>query len=418
MHVLIIGGGLGGLCLAHGLKKAGIPHEVFERDSDPSARMQGYRLHIDIRGAQGLYQCLPPNLYELFLATTGKPGVQVSVVTKKLKLLHVHTFAGEPDKTDDGAKPKNPAAISTSVDRGILSAVLRAGLGDTLHYDKPFTHYETGPSGRIQAFFADGSVAEGNVLVGADGIHSKVRRQLLPDAQIIDTGARCIYGKTLLTDSTRPLIPELLQKGFISVIDHKQKLGLAAGLVQFKESPGEAAARLAPEAEFNEAEDYMMWALTGKSAQLGCSDRELLAMSPADLHHLALRRVRTWDSAIRELVKQAYIDATFCLRMQTSTPVPRWKTTNVTLLGDAIHAMLPSRGSGANMALWDAKSLCNKLTATASRDKTLLHALEEYELEMTARGFEAVRASQENSLAVPPSYNLVNKFLGLFRRSK
>jgi 2-polyprenyl-6-methoxyphenol hydroxylase-like FAD-dependent oxidoreductase len=46
LKVLIIGGGTGGLCLAHGLRKAGVAVKVFERDHTPEYRLQGYRLNI------------------------------------------------------------------------------------------------------------------------------------------------------------------------------------------------------------------------------------------------------------------------------------------------------------------------------------------------------------------------------------
>lgn len=73
-HVLIIGGGIGGLCLAQGLKKAGIRATVFERDPSPASRLQGYRIHINPEGSRALQACLPPRLFDVFLATAGKKG--------------------------------------------------------------------------------------------------------------------------------------------------------------------------------------------------------------------------------------------------------------------------------------------------------------------------------------------------------
>ena len=58
-HVAIIGGGMGGLCLANGLKKAGISVAVYERDQSPESRTQGYRIHIDPQGSTALHECLP-----------------------------------------------------------------------------------------------------------------------------------------------------------------------------------------------------------------------------------------------------------------------------------------------------------------------------------------------------------------------
>ena len=68
-HVLIIGGGLGGLCLAQGLKKVGIQVDVYERDHSANSRLQGYRIHIDPDGSTALHECLPKELWELFDST-------------------------------------------------------------------------------------------------------------------------------------------------------------------------------------------------------------------------------------------------------------------------------------------------------------------------------------------------------------
>jgi 2-polyprenyl-6-methoxyphenol hydroxylase-like FAD-dependent oxidoreductase len=72
-----------------------------------------------------------------------------------------------------------------------------------------------------------------------------------------------------------------------------------------------------------------------------------------------------------------------------------WPATRVTLLGDAIHAMSPSRGSGANTALRDAALLTSELTAAARGDKSVVQAITEYEQQMRDYGFAAVRASAE-----------------------
>jgi 2-polyprenyl-6-methoxyphenol hydroxylase-like FAD-dependent oxidoreductase len=74
VKVLIIGGGLSGLCLAHALQKERVAFEVFERDATPDARGQGYRLTIDEVGNAALKACLPPRIYETLcrgLAMTG-----------------------------------------------------------------------------------------------------------------------------------------------------------------------------------------------------------------------------------------------------------------------------------------------------------------------------------------------------------
>jgi len=84
--VAIIGGGLGGLCLANGLKKAGISVTVYERDQSPESRPQGYRIHIDPQGSTALHQCLPSHLWDLFASTGGDFSQGFSIVTEQLGL--------------------------------------------------------------------------------------------------------------------------------------------------------------------------------------------------------------------------------------------------------------------------------------------------------------------------------------------
>jgi 2-polyprenyl-6-methoxyphenol hydroxylase-like FAD-dependent oxidoreductase len=57
-----------------------------------------------------------------------------------------------------------------------------------VRFDKAFTHYVREADGKITASFTDGTSANGDVLVGADGTGSKVRAQYLPQAKLIDTG--------------------------------------------------------------------------------------------------------------------------------------------------------------------------------------------------------------------------------------
>jgi 2-polyprenyl-6-methoxyphenol hydroxylase-like FAD-dependent oxidoreductase len=67
----------------------------------------------------------------------------------------------------------------------------------------------------------------------------------------------------------------------------------------------------------------------------------------------------------------------------------------VTLLGDAVHAMSPSRGSGANTAPRDAALLATELATAAHGEKDVVRAIGDYEREMVAYGFDAVRASRQ-----------------------
>jgi 2-polyprenyl-6-methoxyphenol hydroxylase-like FAD-dependent oxidoreductase len=100
--------------------------------------------------------------------------------------------------------------------------------------------------------------------------------------------------------------------------------------------------------------------------------------------------IRSWHPDLRALLAQASIEETFFIRVRSSQRVPAWTAGRVTLLGDAIHAMSPARGSGANTALLDAANLCAALTEGGD----LVAAIGTYEKRMREYGFAAVDASR------------------------
>lgn len=205
-HVLVIGGGIGGLCLAQGLRRVGVPVTVFERDSHPAGRWEGYCIHIDPAGARSLHACLPDNLWQAFLATSA-PGGDFGFLTEQLhELLVVEEAISHPRHTD-------PTESHYVVDRRALRRVLLADLGETVRFGAEFQHYGLTGDGRVIVNFADGQSAIGDILVGADGVGSRVRRQYLPDAEPIPAGVVGLGNKLMLTESTRAWVPERLQQG-------------------------------------------------------------------------------------------------------------------------------------------------------------------------------------------------------------
>jgi salicylate hydroxylase len=194
-HVVIIGGGIGGLCLAQGLKKAGIGVAVFERDRTPTSRFQGHQIHISPRGSRALQDCLPSELWKTFTATCGKSLRSFRFLTHRMEELR-HAEAPDSDEIER----------HYSASRITLRQVLLAGLDDIVHFDRAFTRYEQSSDDRVTAFFEDGTSSEGDILVAADGGNSRVRKQFLPQAQRVDTGIRGIRGNVILTHETRSRI--------------------------------------------------------------------------------------------------------------------------------------------------------------------------------------------------------------------
>src|SRR5215469_7147904 len=207
LHVVIIGGGIGGLALAQGFKKNGVSVAVYERDRTRTDRVQGYRVHINPTGSRALHECLPPDLFDVFTRTCGKPGQGIRFITEQGKvLLALEGMNATEQFHGDGV------AQHRSVSRITLRQVLLSGLGDIVHFGKTFAHYEEGRDGRVIAYFEDGTTAAGDILVGADGGGSRVRRQFLPHAKRIETGIVGIAGKVFLdAASRRRIAPEFLK---------------------------------------------------------------------------------------------------------------------------------------------------------------------------------------------------------------
>jgi 2-polyprenyl-6-methoxyphenol hydroxylase-like FAD-dependent oxidoreductase len=384
MRVAVVGAGIGGLSLAQGLLRAGAEVTVYERDLALASRGQGYRLHLDAGPA--LHACLPPDLYELCVATSGRPSTAMTVVTERLRPLRRTEIGLPPD-------PLDPATLSTSVNRQTFREILAARLDGVLQFGRTCTGFEQDPGG-VAIHFSDGSHAEAELLVAAEGISSPIRRRHLPHARLEDTGVACVYGRTPLTEQTRPLVPAPLWDGFTAVVG--STVGMAAGVMDFREPPRQAARRLAPDVQLSPARSYLMWAVTASAGQFA---GRLDGLSPAELHAVTLNTIRRWHPDLRRLATLASVQETSLVAIRTAVPVAPWPPSRVTLLGDAIHAMSPAGGSGANTALRDAALLASELGAAARGEKSPVQAVGDYERRMVDYGFAAVRASRRAGLA-------------------
>jgi hypothetical protein len=99
--------------------------------------------------------------------------------------------------------------------------MLLEGLDGVVHFGKEFVRYEQAQGGRVKAFFANGSSAIGDVLVGADGTGSKVRKQYLPQAQIVHTGVVGAACRLPLNEGGRGYLPEHLLMRLTSIVPPK-----------------------------------------------------------------------------------------------------------------------------------------------------------------------------------------------------
>ncbi|MFC0843819.1 FAD-dependent oxidoreductase [Streptomyces noboritoensis] len=379
LRVIVIGAGLGGLALAQGLRRDGIDVSVHERDASPTSRRQGYRLRLNPDGLHALEELLPPPLSHLVWAATS-PQPPTVILDARLDQLS----ATDPGASADGGR-------NVAVNRLTLRQILLHGLDDIVHFGKECTGYRIHADSTVTAHFRDGSQATGDVLVAADGVNSAVRRQYLPHARVMDTGVRVIYGRFPLTPETTGLIPDRLFTLYTGIVgpDH-QHVGLAP--VQYRNPPSDAVARLAPTLDLADTEDYMMCLFSARTELLPHTDAELHRASGQQLRDMAAGITRGWNPLLGSIIALWEPESVFSLTIRSSVPLTPWPTSTVTLLGDAIHAMSPAVGVGANTALRDALTLATQL-GKAARGADLVSSLHAYEADMTAYGFDAVRTS-------------------------
>lgn len=391
LHVLVIGGGIGGLCLAQGLKAAGVSVAVYERNL-PDAWLEGFRIHINPVGSRALHACLPPVLWEAFIAAAGRPPAGLGMLTEQLRELVVIGDALMSQSAGNSIDAHYP------VNRMALRHLLLAGLEDVISFNKTFERYEHTHDGKVTAYFSNGTSATGDALVGADGANSRVRQQYLPQAPRMETGAGGIGGKVLLTEQTRTWLPRqlttrmnLIMPGdgyclFSAPFEHTSASAEALNSIREKAK----AASLNPDLLIDTTQDYILWGLFGHMHDYPDNAQHLDGQG---LLRVAGQITEKWHPDLRRLVAEADPESVAFNSFKASTLVDPWESTHVTLLGDAIHNMPPVGGLGGNMALRDAYALAHALTDVQRGKVPLLPAIQAYEAGMRKYGFAAVRAA-------------------------
>ena len=191
----------------------------------------------------------------------------------------------------------------------------------------------------VVACFADCSRAEGDILVGADGIHSRTRYEIFPDAPKPEfVGIVGIGGAV-----TREAVPDLSDddaKNFSFVFGAKGFFGYCGG------SAGEE----------------MWWSNLARKSPYSAD--ELKAFNSETLKAQMLERYGGYHAPIPSLI--ACTRELIALNVFDIRSLPRWHDGRVILIGDAAHAVSPNAGQGASMALEDAMMLAKLLRDCAA----------------------------------------------------
>jgi 2-polyprenyl-6-methoxyphenol hydroxylase-like FAD-dependent oxidoreductase len=385
MRILIIGAGIGGLCLAQALKKQGIQFTIWERNPDADSWLQGYRINVNPIGSRALFQCLPEHLWEAFLAATADKKDGIAFLTEKMELL----VKAENAMMTGGSTKAHQSQYAIS--RIFLREILMNGMKDSIVFGNTFDHFEQNTGGGVRVYAENGAIFNADLVIGADGANSKVRKQLLPHAQRIETDAVAIAGRTMLTEANRAAIPSLLQERMNVVMPLDKYFLFSSPFDRFKKMSNSrnAIARAAEKASMdaamflNDDQNYVLWSFIAHK-------KEFENQNVTDLQRLILEKTKSWNEGFHRLISLADPGSLNMISLKTMLPIKPWTTGAVTLLGDAIHNMTPLQGMGANMALHDAAVLEKRICNSVKWGKDLLTQITEYEKIMMLRGFSAV----------------------------
>ncbi|KFX87400.1 hypothetical protein V490_08261 [Pseudogymnoascus sp. VKM F-3557] len=396
MHIIIIGAGTGGLALAHSLRKANsnITFAVYERDRTRKDGLYGYRVGISPDGSRSLAACLSPELFEVFKCTTAITPDYFNMFTEQYgELLSIGGFS---ESSAQGA------GAERSVSRMTLRQLLLTGLEDTVKFDKTFTHYTPNSDGTVTAYFKDGTEAVGDVLVGADGTNSPVRRQYLPHAVLKDTGLYGATAKLPLTEETRKLLtPKVLRGVNMFTAPHGDSC-----ILHVMEFPWDHDGNLKnnvggndqelikgwPGLNFDNTRDYIMLGFGSHGQRL---PDNYMSLDGPSLHTLLLDRTSSWHPDLRKLFELSEPNTCFPLNIRTTERLQPWESSAITLIGDAIHTMTPGLGVGANTALLDAQILAAALVSSSEKNQPVVTAVSEYEQQMHTYAWDRVEKSLE-----------------------
>jgi len=213
-QVAIVGGGPGGLTLAKLLQRKGVNVNVYERDLNKDARVQGSPL--DLHEESGLAALRKADLLEAFKQNY-MPGADRMIVANELAEVFLSDHEGKPEE-DFGNEYFRP-----EIDRGALRKILLESLQvDTVVWDSHFLTMEIQNEGWLLHFKNRPSVYA-DLVIAADGANSKIR-PYITDIKPFYSGITMLEGNIYDAEETAPHINALLNGGKIMAFGNTKNL--------------------------------------------------------------------------------------------------------------------------------------------------------------------------------------------------
>ena len=335
LTAVVIGGGIAGLTTAIALDRAGVGVEVYER-VDPLGEI-GAGISIWLNAIRAFGEIGLADTIKAFSVPAGEAG---------LRTWNGRLLVG-PSHTNLARRLEDVAVVMHRAD---LQRVLLDALGrGRVTLGKTCVSVAQDDRG-VTATFTDGQVARGDVLIGADGLHSVVRAALNGDRPARYSGYTA-------------------WRGVVS-FDHSRLL------------PGESWGSGRRFGQIPMSQGRVYWFATDNAPAGG----QATAGEKAEL----LRLFKGWHAPVEALVDATAERAILRNDIYDRAPLMRWGDRRITLVGDAAHPMTPNLGQGACQAIEDAIAVARALAGTDD----VVSALRAYETARLPRANEIVEASR------------------------
>ncbi|PKY42842.1 FAD/NAD(P)-binding domain-containing protein [Rhizophagus irregularis] len=385
--VIIIGAGPGGLTLYHSLIKNKDKKEfnvkIFERESGPKDRWQGYHVGFTSHGFRSLMNCIPSSVALNLPKAIPNPvpdvehhGVSANDHEGNLLLRppfkqfkNIYEIAEIPDRF---LSMRQRIALSESLQNNLLQGQV------TPFFDVRYVETNEG----VWVNFEDGSQEFCDILVDASGVNSPVRKQKLPELQINDIGATYVVANIVVP---KHLMDRLTKTNGNSLVQKTLGLNGDATLIAFRLISIEQEQNYKNKNNSDELH-YRTTIAYFYSSELDNDETEKIKVddnNPASVvEHVKnmIRKLRPenemtnillelWDLAPKAVPKESenYPFKTYNpiqrrqIRDINPLTINSWTSSRVTLIGDAAHAMSPLLGLGTTHAIQDAEALSQAL---------------------------------------------------------
>jgi 2-polyprenyl-6-methoxyphenol hydroxylase-like FAD-dependent oxidoreductase len=337
VRALVIGGGIGGLTAAIALRRAGIDAAVFERAPELRQVQVGFGIHLWHNGMKALQSI--------------GVGEQVREVGGEGAVLQRAEFCDRNGRLlgswSDAAVTATVGAPTVGISRGELHTVLVEALDHGVELAATCTGFVADADG-VTARFADGREERGDVLVGADGLNSVIRKQLLGEQPPRFAG----YSTW---------------QAFVDFEDERTPIGL------FRTLWGPSVRFLF----YRVSSTRLYWMV-----QIVAQPDEPF---PEDKKAFLRERLSGWAEPIDALIEATSPDAITRMDVYDRPPAKHWGTGRTTLLGDAAHPMTNNVGQGANQAIEDAVALAKALSSSPQDPAAALRSYEQSRIPRTTK---------------------------------